>query len=340
MSIRPGSARRLARHGEKTLATLAVPALLGCAPALTDSGRDEYPRFSLVGDLPERVTELELTIDAPDMTAINTTINANDGPHAVQIPRGENRRIEVLAVDDVYSGGVTADFPDAGEHEVTVPMKPGPVIPDPGNERLVQIRDMSGAGRRDLDPDSGVAIEDFQPTDVDYDEEGYLWVAEGGGLGTFGLLRIHDLSDEEGAEGFLGGTSVDALAVDSERGRVYFWGDLDGEPGLYYLDMESGDTSGDPVVLDSQLAQQMIHADGESRVFGLDIDVDGTIIAAVNVIDPDDFENFNSLWIVRIDPDATGDVVTDSLDQGELGWDTFVPQSRLDVVRDVLVQGD
>ena len=341
MFIRPEPSHRLARRPAIVLATVVAATLAACTPAVTDADHAVYPRFSLVGELPQRVTELELTIDAPDMTTVSTTIAADDGPHVVEIPRGENRLIELLAVDDVYSGSVTADFPDAGEYEVTVPMTPGPVIPDYGNERLVQIRDMSGAGRREFGADADIDLADFSPTDVAYDDNGNLWVADGGeNGGTYGLLRIDDLSAESGVEGFMEGADVDALAVDSERRRVYLWGEWDPGVGLYYLDMEAEEVSEDLVVLHGQLAQQIIEADGESRVFGLDIDNDGTIIAALNIFNLDDFEDFNALWVVRIDPDATEDVVTDSLGPGELGWDTFVPESRLDVVRDVLMLDD
>ena len=222
---------------------------------------------------------------------------------------------------------------------MTIPMVPGPVIPDFGNGRLVQIRDMSGAGRREFGADGDLALADFQPTDVAYDDNhGSLWVADGNDdEGSYGLLRIDDLSDEPGVEGFLESISLDVLAVDSERRRVYFWGFWD-VVGLHYLDMESGETSG-PVVDEDGLLTELGFGETEVNITGLDVDDDGYIIAAVNVDELDGFDN-DAFWVVRIDPDADEDVVADSLAPSELGWESFVPLSMPEVVRDVLVRGD
>ncbi len=331
MTKRSAHGARRARRRATLVSAIATTLILGCAPALSDAEHSVYPRFSLVGELPQRVTEFELTIDAPDIAAIHKIISADEGPHTVQLRPGEERFIELLAVDDVYSGSVTADFPNPGEYAVTIPMLPGPVIPDPGNERLVQIRDMSGAGRRGLGAD---VLDGFQPRDAAYDDNGYLWVANGGG-GTYGLLRIDDLSGEPGVEGFLDGIGVEALAVDFERGRVYFWGALDQGVGLYYLDVDSGELS-DSIVTALELGIELdLVEDAEAHVSGLDVDDDGYLVAALNV---EDFDNW--FWVVRFDPEANGAVVEDSLDSEALSWDNITPESALQVVRDVLIDGE
>ena len=79
--------------------------------------------------------------------------------------------------------------------------------------------------------------------------------------------------------------------------------------------------------------------DTEARITGLDVDDNGYVVATVNVDERVDFDN-NAFWIVRIDPEADGDMVVDSLAPADLGWEDFVPDSLTDVVRDVVVQGE
>ncbi len=339
MSTRSENGKRRANCTATLLSAITLTVFLGCGAALTDTEQSVYPRFSLVGDLPDRVTELELTIDAPDIETIQETISPDDGAHVVELPPGEQRFIELLTIDDVYSGDVTADFPDPGEYEITVPMTPGPIIPDPGNERLVQIRDISGAGRRELGADGIGTLDDFQPSNAAYDDDGYLWVADYGVFPTYGLIRTGDFFDDQTVDVYLESTAVDALAVDSDRDRVYFWGFPDPGLGLYVLDTETGNASDEPIIGAEDLAEETIPDPSdlaESQVFGLDIDENGHIVAAVNT---NEFGNW--FWVVRIDPDADEDLVVDSLAPEALGWDVFDEVfDPLDVVRDVNVIGN
>lgn len=334
MNDRAAKGNGRAKRGATLLSAIATILTLGCAPSLTDAEQSVYPTFSLVGELPDRVEELELTIESPDIDPVHEIIAAQDGPHIIELEPGEDRFIEVLTVDDVYSGSVTADFPAPGEYEVTIPMLPGPVIPDPGNERLVQIRDMSGAGRRELGAD---VLEGFEPRDAAYeDNDGSLWIANGSGE-PFGLLRVNDLSDEQTIEGFEEDIGVDALALDSESDRVYVWASVpQADDGLYYVDLQTAELSDEPVIAAWQLAGEIVNGEGASA-HGLDVDDDGYIVAAVNT---NEFENW--FWVVRIDPDSSEDMVVDSLSSEALGWENILPDPNdsLGVIRDVVVRGE
>ncbi len=180
---------------------------------------DSYPTFSLVG-APNRSLTYEYAISGPGMLPVTGRIAENETRVVVEVPAGPDRLIEILSVDDVYSGRTTSDIAPGATTHVTVQLYPGPVFVDYLGQQIVQIRDMSGVGERSVGGDD-VGVTDFWPLDVEYDATGSLWVAQ---IEDFsgGFYRFSDLSSE-GLD-FEAGPSSDmamALAVDSGAERLY-----------------------------------------------------------------------------------------------------------------------
>ena len=280
---------------------LALFALAACADPIADAGSHAYPSFALTGDLPDRVDEFDLSIEGDDISSIEETISVDDGPYTVEIPGGDERTIELLAVDDVYSGRVTDDFAGGQEHEVTVPLRPGPVVPDPDSMatdpdgRIVQIRDISGVGWRgfgqeeDIDPIESDEYwgTDFEPTDATYDNNGRLWIADDSPGPKFIALNtlseedpqiVADVDDQEAA-----GPS-EGIAVDSSNERVFY---ID-RAYIAETDYDDGE------IIDNQLIDLM-----GVGVNGLTVDSEGNVI----VIGPTDGQE---TLIQSLDPNEPG----------------------------------
>lgn len=231
--------------------------------------------------------------------------------------------------------------PAAGEYEVTIPLRAGPVIPDAGNDRLVQIRDLSGEGRRELSGEGG-----FPPTDVAYDATGRLWVAL-----EQGDVKVYDnLSDIIDPANLPGETT--AIAVDDDRGVIYLWhiddwGQETEQEFLYYGDLNDftfpddiGAVSESSVIDATNLGIELGLDEGPpeetASIIGMDAHDSGDIIAAVNVVGG----LGTTPWIVRINPTEDPEsVVVTSAEPGDLGWgaDTTLGAT---LVRDIAVIED
>ncbi len=182
---------------------------------------DSYPTFSLVG-APDRSLTYEYAISGPGMLPVTGRIAENETRVVVEVPAGPDRLIEILSVDDVYSGRTTADIAPGATTHVTVRLYPGPVFVDYLGQQIVQIRDMSGVGQRSVgEPDLDVTTM-FRPVDAAYDGTGALWVPTYD-YGYGELYRFSDLSsDKLEFEDFVpnsGGPM--AVAVDSAAEWLY-----------------------------------------------------------------------------------------------------------------------
>lgn len=254
---------------------LVVILLSSCA----DSGllSDAYPRFSLVG-APDRDLSFEYAISGPLMRSLSGVLNADAQPTVVQVPAGPNRLIEVLSVDDVYSGRTTADLPSGITTTVTIRLFPGPVIVDYLGKQIVQIRDLTGAGERrvtETDLDGTV----FAPVDATYDSTGALWVASyENGYGA--LYRFTDLSRESVEFSYVttdGGGPL-AIAVDPVAKWVFC---AIGYPGEYvYIarygfdgepDFQWEIPNLDPLISVNVVSGMTVDANGNLHVFAGDL---------------------------------------------------------------------
>ena len=299
------------------MATAAILALVhsACTEMLSDPQQAAYPRFALTGEVPDRVTAFDLTIDADDIRPIEERIHIDEGPHAFHVPLGTGRTIELLSVGDVYSGRITRDFNNGGEYEVTVPLVAGPVVPDPLNERVVQIRDISGAGWRGFpDPDGDLQLQDVSFVDAQYDDSGRLWLVDNE-LENPRFVAFDDLSTEDAAVAPLEPERAFAVAFDSDASLVYIFTFEDEVKGVLQATLD-GEVTG-PII------------DVNLDLVGLAVRDDGTLLGVGG-------EAFAYSDIVHIDPRADEDPVIETIDLVEAvqGWDGIDPWA------DITIRGD
>ncbi len=318
------------------MATAAILALVhsACTEVLSDPQEAAYPRFALTGEVPDRVTAFDLTIDADDISPVVERVYVDEGPHAFHVPLGTGRTIELLSVGDVYSGRITRDFNNGGEYEVTVPLVAGPVVPDPLNERVVQIRDMTGEGWRSLgnDGDVGTGMEDFTPFGAEYDHSGRLWIVD-----------QHNQRDPAVAFDSLSASNPDvivtdwsdvglearSLAIDAQRQQVYFWGWPDPGWGLYVADMSGNQVQELPIVNDQTLSDAL-DVDNIEAISGIAVDSDGATIAVV----PHGGGESGGLFVIN--PDEQDEDAIETV----LPSDQILLWSELDYYADVTIRGD
>ena len=227
----------------------------------------------------------------------------------------------------------------------------GIAVPDYGNNRIVVMEDMEGSGRHVVDEDNAGDIldgSDLAPKDVAYDDGGRLWVAnEYDGAFESPVLMALDDTENVSGEAFpgLGGVGVSAIAVDDERGGLYFWRNDDADDWslrfVSFEDVENDDIGDAEVILDNgDLLQPEFGEPTEMFVSGLEVDAEGEVVAAVNGI-----HGLPELrpHLMVFDPTETG---PDAIDE-YLGPDDLNLSQRddlfgdlEDVVRDVTVTAD
>lgn len=209
---RSGRRRRCLAHAG--LAALAALLLAACADPVTGADRPSAMRFGFV-EPDVTVSEYELNIAGPGMETISEIVFSDSAPVTIEVPSGRSRTIELLT-DDVYSGRVIRNLAPGQEYEISMPLRPGPVVPDFGASRIVQFRDETTTGWNDLSPDTD------PPFIAEYDANGRIWVGGAAFGDTAYLSRIENL-DDAGAidDGILYPSSTRALAVDEDRELVY-----------------------------------------------------------------------------------------------------------------------
>src|SRR4030042_702300 len=124
------------------------------------------------------------------------------------------------------------------------------VIPDAMNSRIVQMSDMEGRGWIEKSyADFGVPGYAFHPWDIDFDDQGRIYIANNGGDYSYaGVIRIDDiehvsLTDIVQVDPNLGMTT---LAVDRVNGYVYYY--HDSGTFLYRKKINSATIESDPPV--------------------------------------------------------------------------------------------
>lgn len=244
----------------------------GCVGPLSGVEESVYPRFSLVDDFPDRVQEVELTVEGPGMSTIRNTMTRDDRSLVLEIPTGQNRTIQLLT-DDVYSSRVTTNLATGRTYEFFLPLLAGPVYVDTQGNRVVQIRDLSGVGQRAYDgpggEPNGNPFELTEPIDAAYDATGRLWVASQDSLAVFS-----DLS--EGAEPVVENSDVGeilAIAVDSANRKTYFVTDTTAFVGSKQMVISKVDLHDDLL----ELADQPLLIIDDIDVYGMDLGPNGVL---------------------------------------------------------------
>ncbi len=276
-------------------ALAAAVALLLAGCAVEADGEATYPRFSLVG-APRREVIYEYSISASDIRPITGRVSSNDRSLIVEVPSGRGRRIEFKAIDDVYSGAASVDLRPGARTSVAIRLYPGPVFPDALANRIVQFRDIGGAGLRTA---SAAIAEEFVPVDAAYDPAGRLWVISSvDGEGAEEIFLATDLAPRSVDLGaVVGETSLapSSIAVDPSTGRVFVASSADGAPIFEIVEVRGELTlSGESIVLGEVLGGDYqnpvvsgMSVDGSGRLYVLFYEnTDGGRVA-VTAVNPD-----------------------------------------------------
>ncbi len=223
---------------------IAFFVLLSSCSNSTPGGYSGTAQTSIaIRDLPPSISSITLTISADDMETIPPIpILPTETSLTVELPAGPERLFEMEITPTPesvflrYYGSATEDLVAGEEADVTIPMElmeTRLVIPDadhyaPGG-RIVQIDDMTGAGWVELDgTDLGFAADsEFVPYDIDYDEQGRIYIANNyASTGPARVIRIDSFQDtiydEIVSEGDVSGSGVNCIAIDSVNNYIYY----------------------------------------------------------------------------------------------------------------------
>lgn len=180
-----------------------------------------------------------ITVSGEDMDPVSDSGDASTTQFVVEVPDGTERTFEVTANISssstsaalAFTGSSVTDLTAGQPASVSVTVdqlsKTKIVIPDPENSRyrLVQIDDMSGAGWTKLQgTDLGWGSNyDFQPFDVDFDNEGRIYIANNITSGGHGrIIRINDISGAGVYEYTNVNSQIRCLAVDRVNEILYY----------------------------------------------------------------------------------------------------------------------
>jgi hypothetical protein len=218
------------------LACVAVSILLagigGCYYIPT--GYNGTARASITAkDVPANIATIALIVTGPGMLPIQATYPPTVESIDLDVLAGLERTFTLLLTTPsaTLKAEETVDLKAGEMREILFTPKLGGtdiVIPDAQNSRIVQISDMTGAGWiekgwADLAPTSGSSA--FEPWDVDFDDQGRIYIANmGGDSPVGGVIRIDDIThvSETGYLNVESATGMNCLAIDRMNGYVYY----------------------------------------------------------------------------------------------------------------------
>jgi len=212
------------------------------------------PAASAVGSVTLKVT-------GPGMDPVEVSYSQLPSVINISIPEGNDRTFE-LTVGTVpaytgtiatFSGTATASI-NTNEAVVTLNMGIGStkiIVPDRDNSRLVQITNMNGDNRITLNGSQlstlGFSDSNFNPKDIDFDTNGFIYVANNITATYNGVYMFTSLLDLAPVQILSVSNSMDdgmkAVAIDRKNERVYglfkpymnsdvvFYNSLTGTPG-------------------------------------------------------------------------------------------------------------
>jgi hypothetical protein len=173
-------------------------------------------------DIPANIAAIALIVTGPGMLPIQQTYPPSVESIDLDVLAGPDRTFTLLLTTPsaTLKAEATVDLKAGEIRDILFTPKLGGtdiVIPDGYNSRIVQISDMTGAGWIEknhmdfgLGPLYGYA---FQPWDIDFDDQGRIYIANNGGdyVGFPGVIRIDDIGHA---------TSTDMVWVDPNLGMV------------------------------------------------------------------------------------------------------------------------
>jgi hypothetical protein len=154
-----------------------------------------------------------LVVEGPGMNTIHASYPTISSSISIDVPAGLARTFTLLlsSASATLQGAATVDLLPGETKDIALnPTIAGTqiVIPDSGNGRLVQISDLKGTGPISL---SGVF-----PSDVDFDDQGRIYVA-----GSGGIVRINDINDTQFVP-IASQSFIEAIAMDPTHTLLYY----------------------------------------------------------------------------------------------------------------------
>ena len=183
-------------------------------------------------DVPVNMVEIALIVTGPDMMPIQMVFPPSMPQIDLDVPAGPARTFTLFLTTPsaVLVGEATVDLAAGETREIILTPKLGGtdiVIPDLINNRIVQMSDMEGRGWIAKNyTDFGVPVNEFQPLDIDFDDQGRIYVANYV-MSTSVLGRVFRIDDilhatPAGYKNIDGGLVANTLTVDRVNGFVYY----------------------------------------------------------------------------------------------------------------------
>ena len=246
---------------------LAAVLFSGCFISGT-TGELVSPTIRAIG-LPDAdiIDSVTLRVTGPDMEPVEVSYSQLPSVINIAIPEGQNRTFELtvntgssyIGPVKSYKGTATASI-DADNAVVTLNMGIGStklIVPDPewfsgaGPEpRILQFDDINDTSSEFLNlialnsqlaANELPSLSDFIPYDIDFDNEGRIYIANNSWTDSY-IIRIDDilgtgatLIPPAGA-----GNSIRGIAVDRNMGVVYYIVDYGEGVDINYCDLDGG----------------------------------------------------------------------------------------------------
>ena len=273
--------------------------MFGTCSFTGDSAVTVSPVMKAVG-LPSAsvITSVELTISGPGMNTIVVAYDSLPSSIELAIPSGSARTFELEVFVDIpiiaatsYKGTTTADLT---QDSVTIYLTMGVgstkiVVPDPEwnsglTPRILQFDDISGLNGISLDfailwAQGIVGLATFAPYDIDFDNQGRIYIANHAGSTESGFIRIDNITginpiykNEDSVNGIV------ALAVDRQNSLIYYAdentvysSDLNGENNVTVINAAD---LGDPTISGLAVDNGFLYISdtGQSAIHKVNID--------------------------------------------------------------------
>jgi hypothetical protein len=178
---------------------------------------------------PTSITSLVLNITGDGMDGIHQLYSTIPTTITVEVPAGKSRFFEILAytASVTFRGATTLNL--SGEETIDLPIamnlyKTKIIVPDYGNQRIVQIDDMSGTNWTTKTSFTGFTG-NFVPYDIDFDNLGRIYIVNWGySTGDGRIIRIDDITSNSCSAIATQGsnTTKQAIAIDRENNILYY----------------------------------------------------------------------------------------------------------------------
>ena len=183
-------------------------------------------------DIPVNMVSVALVVTGPDMMPIQLAFPPAAPPIDLDVPAGPARTFTLFLTTPsaTLMASETVDLRAGEDREILFTPKLGGteiLIPDAQNNRIVQISNMAGAGWIekgwiDIGAPGGY---DFEPWDIDFDDQGRIYIANYGGDGPVGgIIRVDDI-DHVSPTGYINveaNGGMNTIAVDRANGYIYY----------------------------------------------------------------------------------------------------------------------